>query len=180
MRIYLAVSFLFPSQIVPLTPAQASDIIFDDRQAQQLLTPTSMTRPHASKPTRSSPPTGMHPPPSSPSSRNPLRPPLHPVSHSRPRVLKTFVSYPTKKGKERATGNDENVPAGTNTTKALGDYSIYKGRGRYGPQAQYVPLCFTPCVIIWTERKLTCECVRPLQGGQGDDQCIIRDRPGAE
>ena len=54
----------------------------------------------------------------------------------------TPVSCRPKKGKERAFENDENTPASTSASAANKktplDYSIYKGRGRYGAELQYV------------------------------------------
>ncbi|PIL29177.1 hypothetical protein GSI_09226 [Ganoderma sinense ZZ0214-1] len=139
-----AVTFLFPSQIVPLTPAQVSGMTFkpsqDIRRAQQPLTPVSVVRPQAGKLRRkSSPPAGMLPPPSSPSTRDSFHRSLRAASESKGRIPETPTSRPVKKGKERATENDENAPSSTNaasSAKTPGDYSIYKGRGRYGPQAQ--------------------------------------------
>ncbi|KAM5536816.1 hypothetical protein V8D89_009534 [Ganoderma adspersum] len=137
-----SVTFLFPSQMIPLTPAQVSGMTFkpsqDVRHAQQPLTPVSVVRPQAGK-LRRKPSPPVLPPPSSPSNRDSFRSSLRSVSGSKTRIPETPMSRPMKKGKERATENDENAPSSTKAatfTKTAGDYSIYKGRGRYGPQAQ--------------------------------------------
>ena len=172
--IYPAVTFLFPSQMIPLTPAQVSGMTFkpsqDVRHAKQPLTPVSVVRPQAGK-LRRKPSPPVLPPPSSPSTRDSFRLSSRSISGGKTRTPETPMSRPMKKGKERATENDENAPSSSKTatfTKTAGDYSIYKGRGRYGPQAQYVlsyPIRWFFCLL----RAGADRCAR-AQGDQGDDQ----------
>ncbi|TBU36970.1 DNA repair protein endonuclease SAE2/CtIP C-terminus-domain-containing protein [Dichomitus squalens] len=137
-------TFLYPSQITPLTPAQVAEKTAKPdppaQQAQQLQTPMSIARPLAGKLKRKHAISAQMPPPSSPTLSDPFGPSSRSAVDTKPRLPETPMSRPSKKGKERATENDENVPASSDVSTAgkrhPTDYSMYKGRGRYGPEAQ--------------------------------------------
>ena len=150
--------FLFPSQIEPMTPAQLAQMTpkpcTDVRvAAHQLLTPVSAPRPQhpparASNSTEASAPaTTVMGPPSSPSRRDdPFRPPATSRTGDKQRLRYRTAPRTPKKGKGRSGENDENVAEPVSSTGAPsatrnpGDYTIYKGRGRYNAQVQYVVL----------------------------------------
>ncbi|KAI0753341.1 DNA repair protein endonuclease SAE2/CtIP C-terminus-domain-containing protein [Daedaleopsis nitida] len=136
--------FVLPSQIVPLTPAQAVDLTPKLRpithRSEQLCTPVSLARPQqqAKGRSRAADAIIMPPPVASPSRSNRFRPP--PLAAKTRPLPALAISSPTSKGKERAVQNDENAPMSTNpghaSKKGPTDYSIYKGRGRYGAEAR--------------------------------------------
>ncbi|RPD61556.1 hypothetical protein L226DRAFT_485405 [Lentinus tigrinus ALCF2SS1-7] len=138
-------AFIFPPEMVPLTPAQVTDMTprpaLRREKQHQLHTPVSMPRPLQSGKgkERIKQETVTMPPPSSPSRSNRFR--QYPPPREA-RLPDTPVSLPTRKGKERVTENDENAPDGTGSApstpskKHPSSYSIYKGRGRYGAEAQ--------------------------------------------
>ncbi|KAH9929070.1 DNA repair protein endonuclease SAE2/CtIP C-terminus-domain-containing protein [Epithele typhae] len=123
-----APSFLLPSQIVPITPAQMADATprpdAPPLPAAQLMTPETLPRLQGPGRRVSKAPGQAALVISSPSSSS--DPPSTPTSRR------------SKKAKERAVENDENAatspeshpgPSGSKNRPA--DYSAYKGRGRY-------------------------------------------------
>lgn len=112
----------------------------------QLHTPVSLPRPQLQAKGKERAKLNAMPmgPPSSPPPRPYLfREPLPPATVPKARLLPaTPLSCPPKKGEGRAAENDENAPASTSASAANkkfpSDYSIYKGRGRYGAEVQCV------------------------------------------
>ena len=154
--IYSGPAFIFPREIVPLTPAQVKDMTPKPRpglrrEKQQLHTPVSMPRSAQLGKGKEQVKleTVTMPPPSSPLGSDRSR--SQALSTLRePCLPETPVSLPTKKGKERVTAieNDENAPDSTGSApstpskKHPSNYSIYKGRGRYGAELQGVIMTF--------------------------------------
>ena len=126
------------------------------QRVEQLCTPVSLPRPQQNAKGKDKAKLNAMPmgPPSSPPHRSELfRKPLPPSTVPKARLPPSPpVSCPPKhsKGKDRATGNDENAPASTSTAPAdkkfPSDYSIYKGRGRYGAEVQCVFLVPSSCM----------------------------------
>ncbi len=88
------------------------------------------------------------PPPCSPSRSDRPREHVAPtMRENKSHLPGTPVSLPSRKGKERVIENDENAPDSTGSApstpskKDPSNYSIYKGRGRYGAELQCVFLC---------------------------------------
>ncbi|KAI0657595.1 DNA repair protein endonuclease SAE2/CtIP C-terminus-domain-containing protein [Cubamyces menziesii] len=144
-----APTFMYPSQISPdlptdMTPKPHPAV----RRAGQLWTPISVARPQqASKGKREAGPEGKSYSRSESASADPFR---LTASTPAPREMKirlpdTPASLGPKKGKERMTEDDKEngegvengVPsasAGPSRTRALDDYTPFKGRGRYGEE----------------------------------------------
>ncbi|TFK89536.1 hypothetical protein K466DRAFT_652040 [Polyporus arcularius HHB13444] len=144
-------AFIYPPEIVPLTPAQVTDTTPKPRpgirreKQQQLHTPVSIARPqHAGRGKEQMKLDAMTmPPPCSPSRSDRIREHVAPtMRENKSHLPGTPVSLPSRKGKERVIENDENAPDSTGSApstpskKDPSNYSIYKGRGRYGAELQ--------------------------------------------
>ncbi|KAI0649822.1 DNA repair protein endonuclease SAE2/CtIP C-terminus-domain-containing protein [Trametes meyenii] len=148
-------TFLYPSQIVPYLPQSPMGTTPTShpavRRAAQLWTPLTATRPqpgHKGKAKENIKNSSEDETSSSTTtaSGDPFRPvlPPPPSRELNTRLPETPMSIPPKKGKGRMMKEedegDENAvpPPNTNSTrkKGLEDYSVYKGRGRYGGELQ--------------------------------------------
>ncbi|KAH9851047.1 DNA repair protein endonuclease SAE2/CtIP C-terminus-domain-containing protein [Lenzites betulinus] len=143
-----APSFLFPSQLpcvqttrpTNMTPKPLPTV----QRAAQLWTPVSAVRPQpglrGKDKTRNSSEETTCPPPLVPS--DPFRPSLPRAADFKPTLPETPTSLAPRKGKGRllpeihkGDEQDENAPPSTGDGKKRpGDYSVFKGRGRYGEE----------------------------------------------
>ncbi|KAI0718600.1 DNA repair protein endonuclease SAE2/CtIP C-terminus-domain-containing protein [Cerioporus squamosus] len=144
-------AFLYPPEIVPLTPAQVADMTPKPRpglrreRQQQLHTPVSIARPQPAGrgKERMKLEAGDHASAMFSLKSDRFREHAPPaVRDTKSHLPDTPVSLPTRKGKERAVENDENALDSTGSApstpskKHPSDYIIYKGRGRYGAELQ--------------------------------------------
>ncbi|KAI8989045.1 DNA repair protein endonuclease SAE2/CtIP C-terminus-domain-containing protein [Trametes punicea] len=150
-----APTFIYPSQIIPEQPASTSDTTPKPRptvqRIGQLWTPVSATRPQqaskgkskASKPTSgTSPPASVAGDPFLPGVRTPspqeTRPPSLPETPISPRKRKGKGRM-IQEDKENGDGNENAAPTTASSTFGRGtpqDYSVFKGRGRYGDELE--------------------------------------------